>query len=211
MHSLWQRVNMMATVSLSVTTGMVCALAVSTAYFELWQGLPPPRAAVELGEVHRLWSDPRGFDTAMVSVRVDADLRSLWHWNVKQIFCFVVAEYRTSGDDKGESADGVGRLNEVILWDHIVRSEADAVFKFGVERPIFDYFLQDKGKGLRGTNFTLRLRWNIMPHTGFLYFQEKGSGTFTIPGDTAYVQPQGHQRHAGQSGFASRRTMRGGR
>ena len=45
---------------------------------------------------------------------VNADLRSVFTWNTKQLFVYVQAEYETQEN----------RINEVVLWDSIVQQKA---------------------------------------------------------------------------------------
>ena len=55
----------------------------------------------------------RGIDQAVMSFDLNADLRPAFHWNLKQLFVYVVAEYETSANP----------LNQVIIWDRIVKSQ----------------------------------------------------------------------------------------
>lgn len=49
----------------------------------------------------------------MVTFNLDADLRSAFSWNTKQLFVFLRAEY-TSDD---------GGLNQIVLWDSIIQQK----------------------------------------------------------------------------------------
>eukprot|EP01065_Artemidia_motanka_P016836 TRINITY_DN20432_c0_g1_i1.p1 TRINITY_DN20432_c0_g1~~TRINITY_DN20432_c0_g1_i1.p1 ORF type:complete len:187 (+),score=27.90 TRINITY_DN20432_c0_g1_i1:187-747(+) len=181
MSSLYQRANMMATVSLSVATMIICVTGVSTGYFEYVQGMPQPKAVVELNEVHKLWIDERTQqETAMVSIKVDADFTPLFHWNVKQLFVYAVAEY---------PSDNGTRFNEVFLWDIIVKPQ-DPKLRFGFRRPTFDYMLTDMKQNLKGTEMTLRLKWMVMPHTGLLYTQRGESAPLRIPANMEHSKPR---------------------
>ena len=48
---------------------------------------------------------------------LQADLRPLFHWNVKQVFVYVIAEYVTDTHD----------INQVVIWDKIVRTDCAAI------------------------------------------------------------------------------------
>jgi len=71
---------------------------------------------------------------------ITADLRPLWHWNVKQAFVYVTAEVGPTpadSDDSSAAAPGAAETKnpatpapatatQAILWSRIVRSKADA-------------------------------------------------------------------------------------
>jgi len=40
-----------------------------------------------------------------------ADLTELFHWNNKQLFLYVMAEYKTEQND----------INQVVVWDRIIK------------------------------------------------------------------------------------------
>ena len=39
-----------------------------------------------------------GHDQAILSLQIDADLRSVFNWNVKQLFVYITAEYETEAN-----------------------------------------------------------------------------------------------------------------
>lgn len=88
------------------------------------------------------------------------DLSSIFNWNVKQVFLYIVAEYKTSQN----------MMNEVVIWDHIIGKMEDAYLDYDDE--MVKYFLASQYDDLRGANVTLRLEWDVMPVCGMLY---KGS------------------------------------
>ena len=49
-------------------------------------------------------------DQAVLTLGIDADLRSVFNWNVKQLFVYVTAEYETDANV----------LNQVVVWDTII-------------------------------------------------------------------------------------------
>merc|ERR1712194_647217 len=97
-----------------------------------------------------------GHDQAILSIGIDADLRSVFNWNVKQLFVYVTAEY--------ETVDNV--LNQVVIWDKIVNDESEAWIRS--DTVVNKYSLTDQGYGLRDNNVSLCLNWNIVPSTGLL-------------------------------------------
>ena len=59
----------------------------------------------------------REVDRAIVTFNTSFDLSSVYNWNVKQIFVFLVAEYESPSN----------RRNEVVVWDHVAQTPRDAV------------------------------------------------------------------------------------
>lgn len=115
-----------------------------------------------------------GVDRALLSFDLDVDLRPAFHWNIKQLFVFVVASYETEKNP----------INRVVLWDTIVEAVDGPEAMVIKEKEMFcKYALIDqRGGGLRGRDVTLSLYWDHMPLTGFQY-QDKSlyNTTFTLP------------------------------
>ena len=42
---------------------------------------------------------------------LEADLTELFHWNNKQLFVYILAEYETTQND----------INQVVVWDRIIK------------------------------------------------------------------------------------------
>merc|ERR1712070_1364273 len=97
-----------------------------------------------------------GHDQAILSLGIDADLRSVFNWNVKQLFVYVTAEYETEANV----------LNQVVVWDSII-SEASAAH-IRSDFVVNKYSLTDQGYGLRDNNVTLVFNRNTVPSTGLL-------------------------------------------
>lgn len=112
-----------------------------------------------------------GMDRALLTIDLEADLTPAFHWNLKQLFVFVVAEYRTKANV----------LNQVILWDDIIQEESKAKIKF--KNKMVKYALIDQGKELRNNEIQLRLMWDHMPLTGGLYSAAKNASTFRLPNE----------------------------
>jgi len=112
-----------------------------------------------------------GVDRALLSFDLKVDLAPAFHWNIKQIFVYVVASYETDE-----------RTNQVVLWDKIVESGDPKVID---EENIFvKYALVDQGNELRGKEVTLQLQWDHMPITGLLHMDGQSMeevSSFTLP------------------------------
>jgi signal peptidase complex subunit 3 len=132
-----------------------------------------PRAVVETLQLHQLRSlkSHGGVDRALLSFDLKVDLTPAFHWNIKQLFVYVVAVYETKG-----------RLNQVVLWDKIVEAGDPKVID---ESNVFvKYALVDQGDELRGKQITLQLQWDHMPITGVLHMDEqpiKSTSQFQLP------------------------------
>ena len=114
-----------------------------------------------------------GVDRALLSFDLHADMTPAFHWNVKQLFVYVVAQYSTESKV----------LNQVVIWDKIVENiDEDKVIN---EENIFvKYALVDQADGLRGKDVSLQLMWDHMPVTGFMHMGEQPMDTtssFTLP------------------------------
>jgi signal peptidase complex subunit 3 len=102
-----------------------------------------------------------GVDRALLSFDIKVDLTPAFHWNIKQLFVYVVGIYETEG-----------RKNTVVLWDKIV--QASDKTKIIDETNVFvKYALVDQGDELRGKEVSLQLQWDHMPITGLLYMDQQ--------------------------------------
>ncbi len=85
------------------------------------------------------------------------DLSTENHWNLNQIYLFVVASYETKRNEK----------NEVVVYDRILRTPEE--FKFKLQNINVKYPLRDEHKGtLAGREVTLSIRYQVMPIFGLL-------------------------------------------
>jgi signal peptidase complex subunit 3 len=168
---MWARSNAVFFFSLFV----LWVLAMGSAVTTLWlpntysikvlelkhlKTLRPQRESLQRGEVT---------DRAILTFDLDADLRGVFNWNVKQLFVYITAQYRTP-------ANG---FNEVVIWDKVVNRSADAHLK------LFDAFNKypviDQKTNLRNTPVTLALNWDVMPIAGPLYKRQKAISTIRMP------------------------------
>ena len=53
-----------------------------------------------------------GVDRALLSFDIHADMRPAFHWNIKQLFVYVVASYETESK----------KVNQVVVWDKILEA-----------------------------------------------------------------------------------------
>mmetsp|Transcript_31340 Transcript_31340/g.68544 ORF Transcript_31340/g.68544 Transcript_31340/m.68544 type:complete len:171 (+) Transcript_31340:215-727(+) len=163
MHSFWQRLNAIFFFTLSVLGFLSFMAAVST----YWHN-PTPVVDLKLQRITLRKIYGAGHDQAILSLGINADLRSVFNWNVKQLFVYVTAEYETEANV----------LNQVVVWDTIINSPDQAWIRS--EMVVNKYSLTDQGYGLRGNNVTLVLNWNTVPSTGLLTLHHAFSDTFTF-------------------------------
>ena len=166
MHSFWQRLNAIFFYTLSVL-GFLAFLAAGTTYWHT----SDPKIELRLERIALRKIYGAGHDQAILSLGINADLRSVYNWNVKQLFVYVTAEYETEANV----------LNQVVVWDTIVNDVSQAWIRS--DAVVNKYSLTDQGYGLRYNNVTLVLNWNTVPSTGLLTLHHGWSSThtFTVP------------------------------
>ena len=114
-----------------------------------------------------------GVDRALLSFDIHADMRPAFHWNVKQLFVYVVASYESESK----------KNNQIVIWDKILEA-VDPNKVIQMENVFIKYALVDHGVELRGKDVTLQLMWDHMPITGLLYMAEQpmdGTTSFALP------------------------------
>ena len=134
-------------------------------------------AVVEVLQLNTLRSlkSHGGVDRALLSFDLKVDLEPAFHWNIKQLFVFVVASYKTEG-----------RTNQVVLWDKIVEATDTNGKKIDEKNIFVKYALVDQGDELRGKNVTLQLQWDHMPITGLLHMDGQSMeevSSFVLPSE----------------------------
>jgi signal peptidase complex subunit 3 len=137
-----------------------------------------------------------GVDRALLSFDLKVDLTPAFHWNIKQIFVYVVAVYETDGSG---GADGMTtsahakskppgtkqrRINQVVLWDKIVEA-TDANKVIDQTNVFVKYALIDQGAELRGKKVNLQLQWDHMPLTGLVHKVEQD-----MANTTSFILPE---------------------
>ena len=118
-----------------------------------------------------------GVDRALLNFDLHVDLNPAFHWNIKQLFVYVVASYKT---DRNKN-------NQIVLWDKIVEATDSPESKIIKQDSIFvKYALVDQADDLRGRDVKLQIMWDHMPLTGLLYMGEQDNNSvssFTLPYD----------------------------
>lgn len=192
MHTVWVRLNAVVFFGLTVLLGLSCLAAISKIGHSsrhkpglcLFPCLPMHQThsltnfslvvkTLQLNTLRSLKSHG-GVDRSLLSFDLEADLTPAFHWNIKQIFVYVVASYKTEDTP----------VNRIVLWDKIIEAGDNKIIN---EKNVFvKYALVDQSDQLRGKEVELQLMWDHMPITGLLYMgeQEKETvSTFTLPSE----------------------------
>lgn len=160
MHTLLSRLNALLAFSLSIVALLTLVFALSTSY-KAYDKL----AKIDLKTVKSLvrrmpdYNMPNAIenDLGLVQFNLDADFEDCFDWNVKQLFIYLTANYRTPSNS----------LNQVILWDYVFNRGEKGQLRLRDQHP--EYYMWDDGFGLKGNdNITLTLSMNIVPNAGFL-------------------------------------------
>jgi len=174
MHTVWVRLNAVVFFGLSALLGFsllagVSKIGHSSRHF-------PDVRKLELNRLRSLKSHG-GVDRALLSFDLNVDLTPAFHWNIKQLFVYVIASYKT---DKNP-------INQIVLWDKIVQATDPEESKIIKQDNIFvKYALVDQADDLRGQDVELKLMWDFMPLTGPVYMGGQDPSTttsFTLPSD----------------------------
>lgn len=114
-------------------------------------------------------------DLGFISFDLQADLTPIFNWNVKQLFLYLTAHYKTSSNE----------INQVVIWDKIIQRGDNS--KLDYRSMNTKYYFWDDGHGLRANNnVTLTLAWNVVPNAGTLpKIQGAGSHKFAFPDEYA--------------------------
>ena len=102
-------------------------------------------------------------------MKLNADFRSAFSWNTKQLFVFVQAEYPTPEN----------KVNQVVLWDRIIERKEDAHIK--IRNLKQKYAFIDQGRNFRGLPVNLTVAWNVMPKVGRLFTVQKTFDVGSLP------------------------------
>lgn len=174
MHTVWVRLN--AVVFFGLTVLLCLSILSAISKIGHMSRHKPDIRKLELSTMKSL-KNHGGVDRALLSFDLHADMTPAFHWNIKQLFVYVVATYSTSTNPK----------NQIVLWDRIVEASDPPSKKVLDERNVFvKYGLVDQGAELRGREVELSLMWDHMPLTGLLYAGKQEEGTaskFVLPSE----------------------------
>ncbi|CAG8530243.1 8936_t:CDS:2 [Paraglomus brasilianum] len=153
MYSLAQRANSVFAFSLTVIFVLLGAVAIITPFLPF-----NPTTEVHVRDI-AVWTYDYGgsiSEIAFVTMDLEADLTSLFNWNTKQLYVSIVAEYESD----------TYNVNQIILWDDIIRSKRDA--RIVLHQLKNKYIFNDINPSFREINATYALHWDAMPYAGLL-------------------------------------------
>ncbi len=102
---------------------------------------------------------------------LEADLRSEFSWNTKQLFVYAQVEFSSPRSP----------LNQMIFWNTIIQRKENAKLKIPKLRPIYPFTVTDQESLLQGREFNVTVAWQVMPKVGALYTGSKTFSGFTMP------------------------------
>ncbi|KAK9768797.1 Signal peptidase complex subunit [Basidiobolus ranarum] len=162
MYNIVQRLSAVGAFTLSVFFVLLGAVAVFTPF-----QATSPTAQVSLRNtklLHGRYGDRYSdyyynpsAEYAFVKFDLEADLSSLFRWNTKQLFVYVVAEYESSKHG----------VNQIVLWDRIIRSPEDAKFQLRGYKNKYA-FIDVNPRFEKGQVGNISVHWNVIPHVGFM-------------------------------------------
>ncbi|XP_061399510.1 signal peptidase complex subunit 3 [Musca vetustissima] len=175
MHTVLTRGNATVAYTLSVLACLTFCCFVSTVFLDYRIQSNVKTGKILVKNVPDYGASRQKHDLGYITFDLETNLTSIFNWNVKQLFIFLTAEYKT--------ADNV--LNQVVLWDKIIRRGDNAELDF--KNLNTKYYFWDDGNGLRNNpNVTLYLSWNIIPNAGLLpTIMSLNSHTFKFPSEYA--------------------------
>ncbi|KAH9949055.1 signal peptidase subunit [Amylocystis lapponica] len=158
MHTNYARIsNISATLS-SCMMALLAAIALSSFLFTA-----DPKGDLHVASVQVVPGNARRYankhqEFAFVNFNVTADLSPLFNWNTKQVFLYLGAEYTNKQ----------GVVNEVVIWDKIVRNKEDARLDVSGRNK---YVFRELSTSFNPpANYTLK--YNVMPYVGVLTYGE---------------------------------------
>lgn len=176
MHTFLSRLNALFAFSLAMSALLTLLFALSTSY-KSYDTLAKVNIKTIKALVRRLpdYNLPNATanDLGLLQFELDADFEECFDWNVKQLFIYLTANYKTPNN----------AVNQIVLWDYILNRGEKGHLKLENQNP--KYYMWDDGFGLKGnTNVSLSLSMNIIPNAGFLQIAHSPSvHVFEFPND----------------------------
>ncbi|KAL1710417.1 signal peptidase 22kDa subunit [Schizophyllum commune] len=163
MHNVLTRINNLSALLSSCLMGLVAVIALSSILLEA--NTTPPKGSVSILAIKSAPARTPHFrvrnqDVTFTKFNITADLSPLFHWNTKQVFVYLQAEYTNSQ----------GVHNEVVIWDKIIRSKDEARLNLVDKHKYAFRELSTSFENVEPASYTLK--YNIMPYVGLLTYGE---------------------------------------
>ncbi|KAF9241789.1 signal peptidase 22 kDa subunit [Melanogaster broomeanus] len=170
MHSIYARFNGLSALWSTCIVALLAAIALSSFVFTANTDGKIDVVSLKVFNTKAKRYPYKESELAFVKFNITADLRPLFHWNTKQLFVYLEAEYT--------NAQGVN--NSVVLWDRIVRRKEDAYISQSSRNKYKFRELSESFKNVSPAEFSLK--YNVMPYVGVLTYGEAGRTTgFDMP------------------------------
>ncbi|OBZ71025.1 Signal peptidase complex subunit 3 [Grifola frondosa] len=169
MHTIYARFNNISAMFSSCLMALLAAIALSSFVFTA-----DPKGDLSVASVQVFPGNARRYknrdqDFAFVNFNVTADLSPLFHWNTKQLFLYVSAEY----------ANKQGVKNEVVIWDRIIRRKEDAHVSIAGRNKYVFRELSTSFRDVSPAHYMLK--YNVMPYVGVLTYGEAARTPEPVP------------------------------
>lgn len=156
-----QRLVTLGTITILGLFWVACAQATIGAWFYLRQSsITIDHVSCQFIRWRR--THPDAPEQALVSLNVNADLRPIWNWTVKNIFVWVVGEH-------------VARSDRVVLWNTVIRARNET--RWLLANHVARLPMQSVGHGgsIEEDGWKVRVEYMVMPHLG-VYWSGAVSG-----------------------------------
>lgn len=163
MHTFWQRANSVFAFSVSVVAGLAFACFCTTHLLNNQRSVDISVDKMIVKNIEEYYVGKRN-DLGVIHFSLKANLTDVFNWNCKQLFLYLVAEYKTKDN----------KLNQVVLWDKIIKRGENAVLNLRKQNTKYYFF--DDGADLRDTEVTLSLHWNVIPNAGYMWMVGPNGG-----------------------------------
>uniref|UniRef100_A0A1I7URH1 Signal peptidase complex subunit 3 n=1 Tax=Caenorhabditis tropicalis TaxID=1561998 RepID=A0A1I7URH1_9PELO len=174
MHNVLSRANALLAFTLWVMAAVTAACFLSTVFLDYTVPSQITVKDIKVRSIVDYATDDQQADLATLSFNLKVDFTRIFNWNVKQLFVYLVAEYKSK----------VNEVNQVVLWDRIVeRGERVVMDEIGVKTKY--YFLDDGTNLLKHDNVTFVLRYNVIPNAGYLRLVQS-TNQIVVPFPTTY-------------------------
>ncbi|CAK8684435.1 unnamed protein product [Clavelina lepadiformis] len=166
MNTILARLNALFAFSLSVTAAVAFACFLTTNFLDYSQKVDIDVNKVVIKNMEEFYVGDR-HDLGHIIFTLKANFTPVFNWNCKELFLYLMAEYETPQN----------KLNQVVLWDHIINRGENPVVN--IRKRSNKYYFFDDGAFLRGNKLQISLHWNIIPNAGYLW-RVPGGGSITL-------------------------------
>ncbi|CAL2038285.1 unnamed protein product [Caenorhabditis brenneri] len=175
MHNILNRANALLAFTLWVMAAVTAACFLSTVFLDYTVPTKLTVKDIKVRTIADYATDEQQADLATLSFNLNVDFTKVFNWNVKQLFVYLVAEYKSDNN----------AVNQVVLWDRIVERANRVVMDEVNVKPKY-YFLDDGSNLLKHQNVTFVIRYNVIPNAGYLRLVQS-TDQISVPFPTTYT------------------------